>query len=307
MATIKQRYAPDIKHYKYLIHPLKQNGKITEGFLYSEEERNVHAFYFHKAIDYACNWKTPVYASASGYAVAGYHRFTLLNKDKTPRLYKSKPLSLGLGYFVQIYHPYKICKVKGGRITQYGHLSKFADGIYAKTHRALKINYKKEIIRKNNERRKYKKSKEEIQKSIKEIRKLIWKYPWIKRLYGFSFSDDINKKESYLYTPKQLKELHEKGDRYVKWVKQGDLIGYTGTSALIHGRLKYLENRRRPNMRKFKTWDETHLHFEEASRDWKTGKKILPRDPYGIYLSKEHYQNFRFDTLFVDFEKKFSL
>ena len=307
MATIRQRYAPNIKDYKYLIHPLKQNGQITEGFLYSEEERNVHGFYFHKAIDYTCNWKTPVYAAASGYAVAGYHRFTLLNEDNTPKLYEGKPLSLGLGYFVQIYHPYKICRVKGGRITQYSHLSKFGNGIYAKTHKPLRVNYKKEIIKKNNTRRKYKKSKALLEKAIKETQKLTRKYWWIKKLYGFSFSEDINKKESYLYTPKELKNLLSQGDKYVKWVEQGDIIGYTGASGIIHGRLKYWENKRKPNMRKFETWDEAHLHFEEASRDWKTGKKILHRDPYSIYLSKEHYQNLRFDTLFTDFEKRISL
>jgi hypothetical protein len=307
MATIKQRYAPDIKHYKYLIHPLKKNVKITEGFLYTEDERNIHGFYFHKGIDYACSWKTPVYAAASGWAVASYHRFTHLNEDNTPRLLDGKPISGGLGYFVQIYHPYKVCRVKGGRITQYGHLSKFGDGIYAKTHKPLRVNYKKEIVRKNSERRKYRKDKEELKESIKKTRKLIWRYPWIKRLYGFSFSEDINKKELYLYTPKELKELHEKKSKYVKWVEQGELIGYTGLSGVIHGRLKYWENRKRPNIRKFGSWDEPHLHFEEATRDWETGEKILHRDPYGIYLSMEHYQNLRFDTLFKDLEKKFSM
>jgi len=307
MATIKQRYAPDINNYKYLIHPLEENMQINEGYLYSEEERSIHGFYFHKAIDYSCSWKTPVYAAASGYAVAGYHRFPVLNQDNTLKLYEGKPFSLGLGYFVQIYHPYKVCRVKGGRITQYGHLSKFAKGIYAKTHKPIRVNYRKEIIRKNKERRKYRKSNTQLEKVLKETRKLTWKYRWTKKLYGFSFSDDIKKKESYLYTPKELRELESQGSKYVKWVEQGDLIGYTGYSGLIHGRLKYWENRRRPNLRKFSTWDEVHLHFEEASRDPKTGKKKLQRDPYGVYLSKMHYQNLHFDTLFTDFEKKFSM
>jgi hypothetical protein len=307
MATIKQRYAPDINNYKYLIHPLKESPKITEGYLYTKEERNIHGFYFHKGIDYVASYKTPVYACASGYAVAGYHRFTVLNEDNTPRLYKNKPFSTGLGYFVQIYHPYKICKVKGGRITQYGHLSKFADGIYAKKQTPLKINFREEIIRKNNTRRSKRKSYENLKETIKNTRKLIWKYPWITKLYGFSFSDDITKKESYLYTPKELKRLHKEGNKYIKWVNQGDIIGYTGTSGLIYGRLRYSENRSRPNVRKFSTWDESHLHFEEAGRDIKTGKKILNRDPYDIYLSREHYNQFPYDTLFIDFEKKISL
>ncbi len=307
MATIKKRYAPDINNYKYLIHPLKESPKITEGYLYTKEERDIHGFYFHKGIDYAASYRTPVYAAASGYAVAGYHRFAILNDDNTPRLYKDKPFSTGLGYFVQIYHPYKVCKIKGGRITQYGHLSKFGDGIYAKTQKPILINFREEIIRKNKTRRSKRKDSEELKKLIKNTEKLIWKYPWVRKLYGFSFSDDINKKESCLYTPQELKKLHESGSKYVKWVEQGDIIGYTGTSGLIHGRLRYRENRRKPSVRKFQTWDENHLHFEEASRDVKTGKKILHRDPYDIYLSKEHYREFYYDTLFTDFEKKISL
>ncbi len=307
MATIKKRYAPDINNYKYLIHPLKESPKITEGYLYTKEERDIHGFYFHKGIDYAASYRTPVYAAASGYAVAGYHRFAILNDDNTPRLYKDKPFSTGLGYFVQIYHPYKVCKIKGGRITQYGHLSKFGDGIYAKIQKPILINFREEIIRKNKTRRSKRKDSEELKKLIKNTEKLIWKYTWVRKLYGFSFSDDINKKESCLYTPQELKNLHKEGSKYVKWVEKGDIIGYTGTSGLIYGRLKYRENRRKPNIRKFATWDENHLHFEEAARDIKTGKKILHRDPYDIYLSKEHYNKFPYDTLFIDFEKKISL
>jgi hypothetical protein len=307
MATIKQRYAPDINNHKYLIHPVKEYIRISEGFLYTEEERNIHNFYFHKGIDYETKWKTPVYAAASGYAIAGYHRFPILNEDKTFRLYKNKPVSAGLGYFVQIYHPYNISRVKGGRITQYGHLSKFGKGIKARTHRPKRVNYEKEIIKKNNKLRKNRKSKKRLEKAIEETKQIARKYRWTKRLYGFSFSDDIKKKESYLYTPQELKKLHKQGNKYVKWVEQGDIIGYTGTSGLIHGKLKYWENLKRPNVRKFETWNEPHLHFEEASRDVKTGRKKLHRDPYGIYLSKTHYQDLNYDTLFTDFEKKFLL
>lgn len=307
MATIKQRYAPHSNNYKYLIHPLKESRKIKEGFLYTEEQRNIHNHYFHKAIDYICPWGTPIYASASGYATAGYHRYPALNEDNTLKLYKQKPFSLGLGYFVQIYHPYKISRVKGGRITQYAQLSKFAKGIYAKTQKPLTIDLEAGIVKKNSERRKLKKSNTQLKKKILETKKIARRYKWTKKLYGFSYSDDIKKKYSYLYTPQELKLLHEKGSKYVKWVEQGEIIGYTGTSGLIHGRLRYWENRRRPNVRKFNSWDSRHLHFEEAKRDWQTGKKTNQRDPYGIYLSKEHYLNLRFDTLFKDLEKKFRM
>jgi hypothetical protein len=307
MATVRVRYAPDIRNYRYLRHPLKESAPITEGFLYTKDKRDILNQYFHKGIDYTSTHKTPVYASASGYAVAGYHRYTVLNEDNTPRLYDGKPFSSGLGYFVQIYHPYRISRVKGGRITIYGQLSKFGEGIYAKTHKPLRLDYKEGIIKNNKEKRKYKEGRKEIQEKIRNTKRLTRRYPWIKSLYGYPFSDSIKKKESFMYTPQELKELASKGNKYVKWVEQGDIIGYIGVSGLIHGRLKYIENWRRPNLRKIKSWDKPHLHFEEAIRDWNTGERILSRDPYGIYLSKEHYSNFNYNTLFTDFEKRISL
>jgi murein DD-endopeptidase MepM/ murein hydrolase activator NlpD len=103
MSTVKQRYAPPLENIPYLTLPLKSDFKISEGYIYSEEERSIHKRYFHKGIDYACPYGTPVYASADGYAVAGYHRFTEINKDKTLKLYQGLPMGNGFGYFIQIY------------------------------------------------------------------------------------------------------------------------------------------------------------------------------------------------------------
>lgn len=298
MATIKQRYEPNIKNTKYLKYPIKSDYRITEGFLYSKQEVNVRHIYFHLGIDYACKWATPVYASASGYLIASYHRYPVLNRDKTPMQFKGLPQGNGLGYFIQIFHPEKVCGVKGGRITQYAHLSKFAPGIYARTFKPLIIDYEKEIIRKN--KKLHKKVNEEVlKKKISNTLELVKQYPWLSKLYGYSFNDDLRKRESYLYNEEELKYLN--GSKYVKWVEQGELIGYTGSTAIIWGNLTYTENCERPNVKEFETWDEVHLHFEEASRNIDTRFKELQRDPYGVYLSKEHYQNPKNgNTLFLE-------
>jgi len=299
MPTVKERYAPHIENISYLSLPLKNGFQITEGFIYTEYERSIHSNYFHKGIDYSCTYGTPVYASANGYAIAGYHRYPLLNDDNTPMVYQGLPISNGLGYFIQIYHPYSVCKIKGGRITQYGHLSKFAKGIKAKTFKPLKIDFTYEIKRKNSKRKLYKRSDSQLEKDIQKTKEIIKQYPWIKKIYGYSFRKYPNKREMYTYPLKNIKRMYKKGNRYIKLVKQGDLIGYTGSSAIIWGDLKYKENRRRPNVKQFNTWDEVHLHFEEATRDTKTFIKKDQRDPYGIYLSKEHYKRIRGKTLFI--------
>lgn len=289
--SIKEKYKPSIPNKPYLKPPLLNNFEISEGYIYSQNERNIHGQYFHKAIDYSINWGEPVYASASGYAVASYHRYTLQNKDKTIKLFKNKPLGNGLGLFVQIYHPEKICGVKNGRISQYGHLSKINIGIRLKTTKPEKVDIFERIIEKNNRLRENKKSKKEIEKIIEFHKKLAKKYPWINYKYGYNFSKKVEEKESYLYTLKECVHLFKQKNKYVTWVNQGDLIGYTGTSGLIWGELKYSE-KRLDYIEPFETWDEVHLHFEEATRDKETLFKKEQRDPYDVYKSAKHYKKF---------------
>jgi hypothetical protein len=300
MPTVKERHAPHVPHIPYLTLPLKNGFSISEGYIYSKYETSVHGRYFHYGIDYACPYGTPVYASASGYAVAGYNRFTELNEDGTFKLYKGLPMGNGLGYFIQIYHPYNICKVKGGRITQYGHLSKFAKGFRIKTLRPLIIDFEEKIRRRNAKRKVYRKSEKELEKAILETKDIVKQYPWTKKKYGLNFKKHPEKKEIYMYTLRDIKKLYKKGSRYVKWVEQGDLIGYAGTSGIVWGDLQFRENCRRPNVKEFNIWDECHLHFEEATRNIKTGMKQEQRDPYGVYLSKEHYRNIKQETLFKE-------
>ncbi len=288
--SIKQRYKPKIPNVPYLKLPLHGHCNISEGYIYSQNEREIHGQYFHKAIDYSTNWGEPVYASASGYAVASYHRYTIQNWDKTIKLLKNKPLGNGLGLFVQIFHPENICGVKNGRITQYGHLSRISNAIRMKKTEPEKIDVVQRIVKKNQRLKKNKKRKKEINSLITFHKKLIKEYPWIGYKYGYNFSEDLNKKESYLYTLSECERLYKQKNDYVTWVKQGDLIGYTGSSALIFGQLEYSE-KKVEKIEPFEIWDEIHLHFEEASRDKETLLKKQQRDPYNIYKSVKHYKN----------------
>ena len=125
---------PKIKNYieqlrklhpiSYLNLPLKRkNLTITEGWFYSQEEEKIHGFKIHGGIDFKAERGEPVYAAASGWATSSYHNRPLKNKDGSPLKYKEKPITMGMGYFIQIYHP------ENGRYTQYGHLEKIVEKI----------------------------------------------------------------------------------------------------------------------------------------------------------------------------------
>lgn len=100
----------------------KQKYNISEGWNYSEEEKLIHGFVGHGAIDFELPRGTPVLAAAKGWAVSSYFGYFLKREGKTV-LYQGQPLGFGLGYFVQIYHP----SVK--LFTSYGHLEKVAESI----------------------------------------------------------------------------------------------------------------------------------------------------------------------------------
>lgn len=288
--TFKERYAPDLPFSPYMIHPLGRAMPVTEGFIYTQEEHRVHGHFFHRGVDFAAEYGMPVYAAAAGFAVAGYHRITVLNRDATIRTHNRKPLANGFGYFVQIFHPRKVSRVEGGRITQYGHLSQISQKINIKTTIPTKIDIIEKIHRKNEAKRENAFPKEKLIKILAQQRRLINRYPWVENYYGVSFTDDPITSESYIWTYEELKELYAMGSPWVTWVEQGQEIGKVGTSAVFFGKPPYRENQDRPNIKKFtNTWDEIHLHFEEAARDPETRLKHLHRDPYDIYKSKRWY------------------
>ncbi|HVX92837.1 MAG TPA: M23 family metallopeptidase [Candidatus Dojkabacteria bacterium] len=302
MKSLKERLAPKIPFTPYLTYPIKRPIHITEGFIYSVEERALHGNYFHKGIDFATKYAEPVYAAASGYAIAGYHRFTLLNNDYSLKTFEGKPMGNGLGYFVQIYHPESISKVPGGRITQYGHLSRIDSKIKVKSLKPVKINIIERIVRVNDAKREHKLSTTQLGELIRQNEKLIKSYPWVQWYYGYNFQKEIKDKESYLYTPMELKMLLKQNDTYVTWVEKGDLIGYVGASAVFAGKPNYKEGITNPDIKEPEnTWDEFHLHFEEAVRDPKTNVKRLQRDPFDLYKSAKWYskKNIKRD-LFID-------
>ncbi len=282
--TYKERYSPKIKFVPYLSLPVENYEEISEGFLYSSEEKEIHGNYLHKGIDYKCEYGEPVYATADGYAVAGYHRFPVLNKDGTIRLFNGEPLSNGMGYFVQIYHDEEVCGVKGGRITQYGHLSGFGFSINPKIMKPQNIDIP-ELIRGFFGRKTKDEGKFNVGRIVDENMRIVGKYPWVGERWGYNFGKKISERESYLYSWDDVVD----GDRYVVKVKKGDVIGYVGTSAVFSGEISYQEGKIDDKVEKFGSWDEVHLHFEEATRNQETLVKEFQRDPYDIYKSAKWY------------------
>lgn len=300
--TFKERYAPKIAHHRYLSLPIKSSFEITEGFIYSSQERTIHGRFLHGGIDYHVGYDTPVHASASGYAVVGYHRRVVKNKDNTIKLFRGEPIGTGFGYFVQIYHPEYISKVSSGRITQYGHLARIAKGLNLKELPPIRYNYL-DRIRKYyfyaSKRKSF--NPKVIDKKITQTKKILDEYEWVNYLYGYNLHKELTDTETYFYRLDEIEQLYKNKSPYVKWVEQGEVIGYVGSSALIYGSPTYEEGKNDVYVKAFTTWDEVHLHFEEAGRDPKTRLKIQQRDPYGIYKSWKWYNHrgIKENTLFI--------
>ena len=91
--------------------------KITEGWIYSEEEKSIHGIANHQAIDYSGLRGTPVLASADGYAVSTSQIAYL------SRIYQGKRVGYGYGNYVIIWHPEKKL------YTLYAHLEQAAPDI----------------------------------------------------------------------------------------------------------------------------------------------------------------------------------
>lgn len=84
---------------------------ISEGWDYSDYERRVHGFLHHRAVDFATERGTPVYAPIKGYALASFHLAFAKGEGEVAwtsaeaRAYEGKFVGFGLGNFVQIYNP----------------------------------------------------------------------------------------------------------------------------------------------------------------------------------------------------------
>lgn len=210
---------------QYLSLPVKRRDyQITEGWIYTNEEREIHGYAEHGAVDFALPRGSEVLAAAAGYAIASYSRYLTLNeKYRKQMLYKGKPIGFDLGYFVQIYHP------ESGRYTEYGHLEKIAGKIPFSIPRQMKDG----------------------------------------RFIPFGHKINPSKYSTY---------------KNAVWVERGDVIGFIGDSGLSWG---YEDYPVRPDPNEFPSWDKTHLHFEEFSRN--KYRRRVRRDPYDIYKDYTYY------------------
>lgn len=274
---------------KYLSLPIKSELKITEGWIKSAAERAVHKYYLHKGVDFETKYGEPVYASADGIATSSYHRFPVNDELGLPVLYKNKPISNGLGLFIQIYHPEEVSGIKGGTITQYGHLSKLNNPKLLKKTPSIAYDMSSRILRRNSRKRKNKIDIQSMEKILHKQELLEKRFPWMKTIFGFHFTNNIDTKESYLYTPEELNMLLGSLSPYVMKVKRGEIIGYTGSSGIFYGNCPYNEETFNKIAQFENTWDEIHLHFEVAQRDWESGVKINQTDPFNIYKSFKWY------------------
>ncbi len=272
----------------YLAHPLEgRRHNISEGWFYTPSERKIHHQTNHRAIDFAVPHGTPVYAAAEGLAVAFYHRFVPTYSDGRPMLYNGMPFGNGYGNAVQIYHPEEVSGVHGGRYTQYGHLSRFAPGIRPRITKPKDSNLIENILEINHKRQND--VNRLSQDQILEVISLLSNYPWLASVYGYSFEQSPWEREAYALLPHELFALEKAAYPYITRVKQGDLIGYSGTSALILGEAHYEENIESPNEPAVNTWDEPHLHFVEVSRDPATWMRVGERDPYDVYYMASQF------------------
>ena len=71
---------------------------ISEGWKYTEEEKAVHGYATHYAVDFAAPRGTPIYAATSGYAISSFH-------IAYAGEHEGKKVGFGLGRFVQIWNP----------------------------------------------------------------------------------------------------------------------------------------------------------------------------------------------------------
>jgi murein DD-endopeptidase MepM/ murein hydrolase activator NlpD len=92
--------------------------EISEGWIYSEVEQNIHHHQIHFAVDFKLARNTPIYSPVDGYAVSSYQSFYL------DTLYEEKRVGYGLGYFVELWDP------AAGVFMSLCHLEKISAGIY---------------------------------------------------------------------------------------------------------------------------------------------------------------------------------
>lgn len=95
--------------------------EITEGWIYSEEERSIHGSINHGAIDFAAKKGTPLLTPVKrALAVSSYEKTWARNEDGSIRVYEKDgrrgEVSIGFGFFVEL-------RLEDDQIIQLAHMS----------------------------------------------------------------------------------------------------------------------------------------------------------------------------------------
>ena len=95
---------------------------ISDGWVYSKKTKKlIHTG--HGAVDFALPYGFPITAPCSGYAMSSYYSYPKLDRKREPILRNGRLVSIGVGYFVQIYNQ------EHDRFVQLAHLSDVAEKI----------------------------------------------------------------------------------------------------------------------------------------------------------------------------------
>lgn len=281
--------------------------KLDQGFFYRQNERERWGWADHSALDFNAPYATPIFAAAEGFAVCFYQRGGICFDFRQEqwdhiRLEDGKPIGFGAGYIVQIYHPESICHIKGGRVTQYGHLSQISSLLNARFLPPQVIDFDAELAALEQQGKLGGSKGSELARQLKHFAKI---HPWYGLRYGMRRGGATKEEiEIHLWTHEEIQEEYSLGNPHITYVKRGDIIGYVGNSGVIIGDLKYVEATHDVHFRIIPEQGDcpSHLHFVEFSRNNdRTGVDF--RDPLGIYsddLLLYQPQNLT-QSLFIDY------
>jgi hypothetical protein len=173
------------------------NGKntqytITEWWIYSQFEKNMHGQSLHYWIDFAAPYGTPVFAPFDGYIHTSYHNITLWKKWKR-RLYGWSTLNYWLWYFIQMVYQDPDYPTDPSKVlfVQFAHLKWFWPNMPKLSLKDYQYDPNERAIKTNNHQISYKELEELFSQTKYKSKKRIFVKKWA--LIGFVWTSWIEK------------------------------------------------------------------------------------------------------------------